>query len=36
MIFQEIHMWFHENWPDDLEWPADIPRPQVAITKQAS
>lgn len=19
--------WFHENWPADLEWPSDIPRP---------
>lgn len=18
--------WFHENWPADLEWPADVPR----------
>lgn len=22
-----IVAWFSENWPDDLEWPADIPRP---------
>ena len=20
--------WFSTNWPTDLEWPADIPRPQ--------
>ena len=20
--------WFSENWPDDLEWPRDIPRPR--------
>jgi hypothetical protein len=19
--------WFTDNWPDDLEWPSDIPRP---------
>ena len=19
--------WFDQNWPSDLEWPADIPRP---------
>lgn len=19
--------WFSDNWPGDLEWPADIPRP---------
>lgn len=22
--------WFSENWPEDLEWPADIPRPARA------
>lgn len=22
-----LFTWFSENWPDDLEWPADIPRP---------
>ena len=22
-----ILRWFAENWPADLEWPADIPRP---------
>lgn len=21
--------WFDENWPDDLAWPADIPRPSA-------
>lgn len=20
--------WFHTNWPEDLEWPSDIPRPK--------
>lgn len=20
--------WFAENWPEDAEWPADIPRPE--------
>lgn len=20
-------IWFDENWPEDLEWPSDIPRP---------
>lgn len=22
--------WFSNNWPDGLQWPADIPRPPVA------
>ena len=22
--------WFSKNWPADLEWPADIPRPDVS------
>lgn len=21
------HNWFSENWPPDLEWPRDVPRP---------
>jgi len=21
--------WFSDNWPADLEWPADVPRPQA-------
>lgn len=20
-------LWFSEHWPDDSEWPADVPRP---------
>ena len=23
----KVFDWFSENWPADLEWPADIPRP---------
>ena len=22
--------WFSEHWPDDLAWPADVPRPATA------
>ncbi|MEP4986287.1 MAG: hypothetical protein ABJV68_01095 [Paracoccaceae bacterium] len=25
---QRAMVWFSENWPADLEWPADIPRPR--------
>lgn len=24
---ERLHHWFARNWPDDLEWPADVPRP---------
>ena len=24
---QRVLTWFHENWPEDLEWPRTIPRP---------
>ncbi len=22
-----VHVWFSDNWPADLAWPRDIPRP---------
>lgn len=25
--YDKVIGWFHENWPDDLTWPADVPRP---------
>lgn len=25
--FGEVLLWFASNWPLDLEWPPDIPRP---------
>ena len=27
--------WFSSNWPEDLEWPSDIPRP-APETRKAS
>ncbi len=24
---ERLVQWFSENWPEDLEWPADAPRP---------
>uniref|UniRef100_A4WS10 Uncharacterized protein n=1 Tax=Cereibacter sphaeroides (strain ATCC 17025 / ATH 2.4.3) TaxID=349102 RepID=A4WS10_CERS5 len=27
---QRVVGWFSENWPDDLEWPAHIARPNGA------
>lgn len=25
--FQKVFDWFNDNWPGDLEWPRQIPRP---------
>jgi len=25
--YQDALVWFSSNWPNDLEWPSDIPRP---------
>lgn len=25
---ERLLAWFSANWPDDLEWPSDIPRPK--------
>ncbi|MBW4984780.1 hypothetical protein KZZ07_19755 [Mameliella sp. CS4] len=27
--YQRVLRWFSENWPSDLEWPSDIPRPMA-------
>ncbi len=32
---RETFAWFSDNWPADLEWPADIPRPPIAKTRAA-
>ncbi|MGK8234011.1 hypothetical protein ACLGGT_07485 [Roseovarius sp. MS2] len=26
---QKVAEWFSDNWPTDLEWPRDIPRPSA-------
>ena len=26
--------WLSNNWPDSLDWPADIPRPEPASNKK--
>ncbi|ALF02141.1 hypothetical protein vBPeaSP1_050 [Pelagibaca phage vB_PeaS-P1] len=28
--------WFSENWPADLEWPQDIPRPSKSKPQEAA
>lgn len=27
--YDEVISWFSERWPEDLEWPADVPRPAL-------
>lgn len=31
-----VMQWFSDNWPDDLPWPADIPRPPKSKKKDAA
>lgn len=26
--------WFSDNWPEDLEWPSDVPRPAPSDTER--
>ena len=27
---ERITKWFSDHWPEDLEWPDDVPRPEVS------
>lgn len=27
--FDKVLLWLSERWPDDTEWPSDVPRPVV-------
>lgn len=31
--YNNVMAWFSKNWPEDLEWPSDIPRPVAADPK---
>ena len=33
---ERIIQWFSDNWPVDLDWPADIPRPEPAPESPAA
>ena len=28
-MYRWVLAWFWDNWPEDLAWPADVPRPDV-------
>lgn len=32
----KVMQWFSDNWPDDLEWPQDIPRPPASKKKEVA
>lgn len=32
--FNQAMGWFDENWPADLAWPADVPRPSAQASKR--
>ncbi|MBU2328946.1 MAG: hypothetical protein KJ755_16600 [Alphaproteobacteria bacterium] len=31
-----VAQWFSDNWPEDLEWPSDIPRPAKSKPQEAA
>lgn len=31
-----LFQWFSDNWPEDLEWPRDIPRPPQSKKKEVA
>jgi len=33
---ERAHLWLAENWPKDLPWPDDIPRPGVSRPRCAA
>lgn len=33
--FNAAMKWFAESWPEDLEWPENIPRPKIDKEKAA-
>lgn len=33
---ERVLSWFSDNWPSDLEWPRDIPRPSKPKSREAA
>lgn len=33
---ERLLRWFSENWPADLEWPRDVPRPAIQKKEKAA
>lgn len=33
---RRAEQWLSDHWPDDLDWPADIPRPAPKPTDEAA
>jgi len=34
--FHAVSQWFSDQWPEDLEWPAEIPRPRPSSPEEAA
>lgn len=34
--YDEVMTWFADNWPADVAWPADVPRPKTDKKKKAA
>ena len=32
---RRVEQWLSDHWPDDLDWPADIPRPAPSHERDA-
>lgn len=32
--YEKAFRWFSDNWPEDLEWPSDVPRPAPSDTER--
>lgn len=34
--FEDAMQWFSDHWPEDADWPADVPRPVPSRTSEAA
>ncbi|WP_146193168.1 hypothetical protein [Maritimibacter sp. 55A14] len=32
--YNKVLQWFSDHWPEDLDWPSDIPRPRKSKKKE--
>lgn len=35
-IFERAMLWFADNWPEDLLWPEEVPRPVADMCREAA
>ena len=34
-LYARVLQWFSDHWPDHLEWPPDVPRPEPSAPAEA-